>query len=252
MVRAFADEGGAVRTRPIRQVFAHAVAVVAVLGVVFGALAACGSSEQTELPPPAAPAQPGAPADQQGAGGQSAALGPAGQGAAALAALGGLGQAQGATPAVRDLGGQLATEGQALVDQLQQSAGGAIAAEPTAEQQTVLADLEARTGEQFDPAWLRAAMQMQQEVRDAANAVLADENASDEAKAGARDALARLDALGSRIEQAASSAGAQAPAAVDAGSGGQAAGDVTPLAAAVVGVGVALLAGALWRRRRSA
>jgi hypothetical protein len=247
---AFADEGGAVRTRPIRQVFAHAVAVVAVLGVVFGALAACGSSEQAELPPNAAPA------DQQGAsgpgsaGGQSAALGPAGQGAAALAALGGLGQSQGATPAIRGLGGQLAAEGQTLVDQLQQS--GAVAAEPTAEQQIVLADLEARTGEQFDPAWLRAALQMQQEVRDAANAVLVDENASDEAKAAARDALARLDALGSRIEQAASSAGAQAPEAVEAGSGGQAAGGVTPIAAVVVGVGVALLAGALWWRRRSA
>lgn len=242
------------RTRPLRQVLAHAVVVVAVLGVVFGALAACGS-EQGELPAPAAPAQPGAPADQQGAGGQepasgqSAALGQAGQGAAALAALGALGQAQGATQPVQDLGGQLATDGQALVDQLQQGAGGALAAEPTAEQQAVLADLEARSGDQFDPAWLRAAMQMQQEVRDAANAVLADENASDEAKAAARDALARLDALGSRIEQAASSAGAQAPGAVDAGSGGQAAGDVMPLAAVVVGVGVALLAGALWRRR---
>jgi hypothetical protein len=232
--------------------------VVAVLGVVFGVLAACGT-EQAELPPPAAPAQPGAPADQPGAGGQepagggqSAALGQAGQGAAALAALGALGQAQGATQPVQDLGGQLATEGQALVDQLQQGAGGTLASEPTAEQQAVLSDLEARTGEQFDPAWLRAAMQMQQEVRDAANAVLADENASDEAKAAARDALARLDALGSRIEQAASSAGAQAPGTVDAGSGGQAAGDVMPLAAGLVGAGAALLAGALWWRRRSA
>jgi hypothetical protein len=246
-----------VRTRPIRQVLAHAVAVVAVLGVVFGALAACGT-EQAELPPPTPPAQPGAPADQPGAGGQepagdqSAALGQAGQGAAALAALGALGQAQGTTQPVQDLGGQLATEGQAIVDQLQQGAGGALASEPTTEQQAVLADLEARTGEQFDPAWLRAAMQMQQEMRDAANAVLADENASEEAKAAARDALARLAALGSQIEQAASSAGAQAPGTVDAGSGGQAAGDVMPLAAGLVGAGAALLAGALWWRRRSA
>jgi hypothetical protein len=38
------DEGGTVRTRPIRQVVANAVAVIAVLGIVFGAVAACGSA----------------------------------------------------------------------------------------------------------------------------------------------------------------------------------------------------------------
>src|SRR5690606_39025460 len=49
------EEGGAVRTRNVRQVVMNAVAVVAVLGVVFGAVSACGSSEQAPEAPPAAP-----------------------------------------------------------------------------------------------------------------------------------------------------------------------------------------------------
>ncbi|WP_158228019.1 DUF4142 domain-containing protein [Pseudonocardia sp. MH-G8] len=243
------------RTRPIRQVFVHAVAVTAVLGVVFGA-SGCGSPEEAQLPPaaPPAPAASQEAGGQQGSGDQqgSGALAAAGQGAAALAALGSLGQDKGTGQPVQDLGGQLATDGQALLDQMRESAGGTLEAEPTADQQAVLADLSARSGDQFDPAWLRAAMQMQQEVRDAANAVLADDGASEEAKAAARDALARLDALDAQLQQAAGSAGAGTPQAVDAGSGGQAAGaDVTPAAAGLVGVGAALLAGALWWRRRA-
>ncbi|TQM02230.1 DUF4142 domain-containing protein [Pseudonocardia kunmingensis] len=244
------------RTRPIRKIFAHAIAVTAVLGVVFGAVSGCGSPDQAEMPPASAP---GAPADQQNPAGEQGGsaqqgdpLAAAGQGAAALAALGGLGQAQGVSQPVRDLGTQLATDGQAVLDRMSASAGGTLEAEPTAEQEAALADLRARTGEQFDAAWLRAAMQMQQEARDAANAVLADENASDEAKAAAQEALNRLDALEAELQQAAAPAGAGTPEAVDAGSGGQAAGaDVAPMAAGLVGLGVALLAGALWWRRRA-
>jgi hypothetical protein len=239
--------------RPIRQVFAQAVAVTAVLGVVLGAASGCGSPDQAEAPPAAAPGQPD-PAGQQSVAGQpGGALTAAGQGAAALAALGGLGQAQGAGQPVRDLGGQLATDGQALLDQMRESAGGALEAEPTADQQATLADLRARTGEQFDAAWLRAATQAQQEARDAANAVLADADASEEAKAAAQAVLERLDALDAQLRQAAGSAGAGTPDAVDAGSGGQAAGaDVTGAAAGLVGLGAALLGGALWWRRRAA
>jgi hypothetical protein len=247
-----------VRTRPIRKIFAHAIAVTAVLGVVFGAVSGCGSPDQAELPPASAPAGQQEPAGEQGGGGQGAAgqeggpLAAAGQGAAALAALGGLGQAQGDGQPVRDLGMKLATDGQAMLDQMRESAGGVLEAEPTAEQQAALADLRARTGEQFDAAWLRAAMQMQQEARDAANAVLADAAASDEAKAAAQEALNRLDALDAQLQQAAAPAGAGTPEAVDAGSGGQAAGaDVAPMAAGLVGLGAALLAGALWWRRRA-
>lgn len=239
------------RTRPIRQVAANAVAVIAVLGIVFGAITACGSSDQSELSPPVTTGQSDGlnAALGMNAGG---ALGAAGAAASAIAALGGLGQAQGAAQNVRDLGAQYSTDGQALLDQLKASAGGVLAAEPSAEQQATLADLRARSGEQFDQAWLRAADQLQQQVRDAANAVLADENASAEAKAAAQEALNRLDSLAEGLKQATAPSGATTPKAVDAGNGGQAAGDVTPAAIVLVGIGALLLAGALWWRRRAA
>jgi hypothetical protein len=244
-----------VRTRPIRQLVANAVAVIAVIGIVFGAGTACSSTDQAQPPAPGAQGeQPGTNASLGSAlgSGASGSLGAAGSAASAIAALGGLGQAQGASQNVRDLGAQYSTDGQAFLDRLKDSAGGILATEPTDEQQATLADLRARSGEQFDQAWLRAAGQTQQQVRDAANAVLADENASDEAKAAAQDALKRLDSLAEGLRQASGPAGAGTPKAVDAGSGGQAAGDVTPSAIVLVGLGTLLLAGALWWRRRAA
>lgn len=241
------------RTRPIRQVVANAVAVIAVLGIVFGAVTACGSPEEAPGPP-VAPGHEGAPGGLNSAFGQSTGgpLGAAGQAAAAIAALGGLGQAQGAAQNVRDLGMRHAADGQALLDQLQAGADGALPRAPSAEQQAALADLRARTGEQFDQAWLRTAEQMQQQVRDAANAVLADDNASEEAKAAAQEALDRLDSLAEGLREATAPAGAGTPRAVDAGTGGQAAGDVTPIALVLVGIGAALSACAVWWRRRVA
>src|SRR5690606_42063170 len=106
--------------------------------------------------------------------------------------------------------------------------------------------------EQFDQGWLRAAGQLQQQVRDAANAVLADDGASPEAKAAAQEALRRLDALTGQLEQAADSAGASAPSSVDAGSGGPAAGGGTPVAGRLGRPGAPLRPGAPWRRGRSA
>jgi predicted outer membrane protein len=242
-----------VHPRLTRRVVANAVAVVAVLGILFGATG-CGTPAEPQAPAPAAPEQggPAAGPDVTGADTANGPLGAAGQGAAALAALGGLGQAQGAAQNVRELGGRTATDGQELLEQLRTSTGEVFAAQPTDDQQAALADLRARSGEQFDQAWLRAADQIQQQVRDAAEAVLADGNASEEAKAAARDALTRLDALSEGVRQAAAPAGAQTPAAVEAGSGGQAAGDVAPLAALLVGLGSVSLAGALWWRRRAA
>jgi hypothetical protein len=241
-----------VRTRPIRQLVANAVAVIAVIGIVFGAGTACSSTDQAQPPAPGAPGQQPAALGSALGSGASGSLGAAGSAASAIAALGGLGQAQGASQNVRDLGAQYSTDGQAFLDRLKDSAGGILATEPTDEQQATLADLRARSGDQFDQAWLRAAGQTQQQVRDAANAVLADENASDEAKAAAQDALKRLDSLAEGLRQASGPAGAGTPKAVDAGSGGQAAGDVTPSAIVLVGLGTLLLAGALWWRRRAA
>lgn len=236
--------------RPIRQVAANAVALVVVLGVVFGALIACGSAEQ---PAPEAPEPAGSSGGMDAVSGQAGGtVAAAGQAAAGIAALGGLGQAHGSVQIIRDLGKRFATDGRALVDRLEAGASGGFAAEPTAEQQAALADLRARTGEQFDQAWLRAAEQTQQQVRAAAKAVLADENVSAEAKAAAKEALRRLDALAKRLRQVAAPAGAGTPRAVHAGSGGQAAGDVTQPALLLAGVGAVLLAGALWWRRRAA
>jgi predicted outer membrane protein len=251
-----------VLSRPIRPVVVSALAALALVGV-----ASCSSGEPAAPPPgqdappisaaPAQPAQPGAAGDAQNpAGPQGGALGTAVQGAAGLAALGGLGQAQGAGDQVRGLGAQLEAEGQALSDQLRQAAtaqGATLDEQPTAEQQAILADLQARSGEPFDQAWLRAAMQAQQQAREAAEAVLASPDASEEAKAAARDALARLDTLTAGLQQAGSSAGAGTPGAVNAGSGGQAAQDLAPVVAlGLLGAGSALLGGAAWRRRRTA
>jgi predicted outer membrane protein len=247
-------EGGSVNPRPVRQAVASAVACVAVVGLALVGAVACTSPEQAAPaappPAPAASSQAGAP-DQQGEADQAATIDPAEQGAAALSALGGLGQDQGAGQQVRDLGGQLATDGQALLEQLQ-GVGGEFDGTLTPELQATLADLQARTGEQFDQAWLRAAMQAQEQARNAANAVLDSPDASEEAKAAARAALTRLDALSAALQQAAGSAGATTPGAVEAGSGGQAAGGVAPAAAVLVWAGVVLLGGAVWWRRRAA
>jgi hypothetical protein len=236
-------------TRPIHWTIANAIVGVAVVGIALTGTVSCTSQPAGPPAPPPAPAAP-APATDQQAANQAAALGPAAQAAAGLAALGALGSEQGAGQQVRDLGGQLATEGQALQEQLQAMGAEASAAQLTPAQEATIADLQARTGEQFDPAWLRAAGEALQQARDAANAVLASPDASEEAKAAARNALARLDALIAAQQQAARSAGAGAPGEVAAGTGGQAEGDVGPVAAVLFGAGLALLGGALlWRRR---
>jgi len=65
-----------------------------------------------------------------------------------------------------------------------------------------------------------------------------------EARAAAEEALARLDALAAGLGEATTAAGAEAPAAVEAGNGGQAAQDAPLLAIGLLGGGVALIGGA--------
>ena len=203
--------------RHIRQAVGYAVAMIAVLGIVFGAVSACGSPE-ARLPVLVAPGHPGG-LNVVGQG-EVSALGVAGQAAAVITALGSLGRSQGTARNVHDLAMHFSAEGQALLDELRAGAGGVIADEPAPEHRAVLADLRARTGEQFDQVWLRAAEQMQQQVRDAANGVLTDENESEEAKAAAQRALGRLDSLDELFRQATGPTGAGTPRAVHAGSGG--------------------------------
>ncbi|NMH97125.1 DUF4142 domain-containing protein [Pseudonocardia acidicola] len=235
----------------------------ALTALALAGLAACSSPEPANpAPAPAAPSAgaPGQPGAGQASEAQRAAFGQAHQGALALVAFGGLGEQQGAGDQVRSLGPEVATQGRALDEQIRALAtaqGVALGDQMSAEQQSVLAGLQARSGQPFDQAWLRAVLDQAQQARDAANAVLADPNASPEAKAAARDALAKLEAGIARLQQAAASAGAATPGSVNAGTGGQAAlaaaqdSPVVPLA--LVGLGVVLLGGAgWWLRRRTA
>jgi predicted outer membrane protein len=237
--------------RPLRTV-ATACAVLALT-----ALSACSSSEPP-APGPAIPPTGSAPAEPAPGGGevsqeQRARFGAAHQGALALIALGGLGEQQGVSADVRSLGADVAANGRALDEQIRVIAteqGVVLGDQLGAEAQALVADLQARSGEPFDQAWLRAVLDLEQQARDAANAVLASSEASEQAKAAARDALAQLDAAATRLEQAASAAGAATPDAVDAGSGGQAADGMPGGPAALLGGGLALLGVAGWLLRR--
>ncbi|MBW0114880.1 DUF4142 domain-containing protein [Pseudonocardia abyssalis] len=215
-------------------------------------VSACSSPAPADpAAPPAAGAPASAPADAAGAG--TAALGGALTAATGLAALGGLGQDQGAGDQVRALGGQLSSDAESLTAQLRTLAeeqGVAVTDALTPEQQAQLADLGARSGQPFDQAWLNAAGEALAQARSAAEAVLASPDASPEAKAAAQEALDRLDALAASLADASTAAGADAPTAVDAGNGGQAAQDAPLLAIALLGGGVALVGGAAWRRRQ--
>ena len=230
-----------------------------VAGLALAGAAACssGSSDAPApgaTPPPAASAQPGAGGQATDA--QRAAFGQAHQGALALVALGGLGTDQGVGDQVKGLAPDVTAQGQALDKAIRDQAtaqGVALTDALTAQQQQVINDLQARSGQPFDQAWLRAALDMEQQARDAANAILNDPGASAEAKQAAQDALTKLDALHAKLTAASGTAGSSTPGSVNAGTGGQAAeGADAALPIALIGGGAVLLAGAgLWRRRHA-
>ncbi|MHA6796493.1 DUF4142 domain-containing protein [Pseudonocardia bannensis] len=236
----------------------------ALAAIALATLSACSSSDtatDSGIPPSTTSAAPAeGAAAQPGAGqvtdAQRAAFGQAHQGALALVAFGGLGGEQGVGEQVRTLGPELAEHGRALDEQIRALAtaqGVALGDQIAAEQQAVLADLQARSGQAFDQAWLQTVLDLQQQAGDAANAVLNDPNASAEAKAAARDALTALDATVAKLRQAAGAAGATTPRSVDAGTGGQAAsGDVPVVPPVLAGLGVVLLGAAGWWLRRRA
>ena len=237
--------------QPTRLALATAVAVVALLG------AACSAGQPAATTAPtgtaAASATPGAGAASTGTAGTSAPSGASGlsadqaaqahQAALGLVALGELGGEKGTTDALRTLAGRVTSEGRALDEQIRTLAtaqGLTLSDDVGAQIQGVLNDLQARSGQPFDQAWLRAVGDLVEQGRAAANAVLSSPDASDEAKAAARDALARLDALAAALRDAAGAAGAGTPSAVNAGTGGQAA-QAPMLPAALVGLGALLL-----------
>ena len=248
--------------RPARLVAVTALALVALLGTSCGGpppppppaagppavVSAEPPAGRAALPPssdvPTPSAAPGVPGDQ---------VGRAHQAALGLVALGGLGTQKG-SDALRSVADQVTTDGRAVDDKVRALAtaqGLALTDDVGAQVQGVLTDLQSRSGAPFDQAWLRATGDLVTQARDAANAVLSSPTASDEAKAAARDALARLDALGTAVRNATNAAGAGTPTAVDAGTGGQAA-EAPVLPAALVGLGALLLGAAVVLRRRRA
>jgi hypothetical protein len=229
------------------------------VAVALTGAAACSSGEQAPAAPTPGAVAPPNPGDATGQATDAArqAFGQANQGALALVALGGLGTDKGVGDQVKGLAPDVTSQGQALLDQIKQAAtaqGVALGDQLDAQTQALVADLQSRSGQPFDTAWLQAANSLIEQARTAADTVLNDPNASAEAKAAARDALARLDALAAQVGSASSSAGASTPGSVNAGTGGQAAassGESAPvLPLAVGGLGIVLIGGAAaWTRR---
>ena len=250
-----------VSVQPTRLALATALAVVALLG------AACSAGQTAATTAPTgtagASATPGAAAPSTGTGGTSTPSGASGVSADQAArptrrrsawSRSAVGRQKGTTDALRTLAGQVTSEGRALDEQIRTLAtaqGLTLSDDVGAQIQGVLNDLQARNGQPFDQAWLRAVGDLVEQGRAAANAVLSSPDASDEAKAAARDALARLDALAAALRDAAGAAGAGTPSSVNAGSGGQAA-EAPVLPAALVGLGAVLLGVAVRLRRRRA
>ncbi|MFR9801859.1 DUF4142 domain-containing protein [Pseudonocardia sp. RS010] len=239
--------GNVMTTRLTRAAAGTALAAIALTGA-----AACGSGSEQEPPGPTgsvAPPTPGGDTGGNTGGGQAPdatqqAFGQANQGALGLVALGGLGTDKGVGDQVTGLAADLTSQGQALLDRVTQEAsaqGVVLGDQLDAQQQALMADLRARSGQPFDVAWLQAAQSTLQQARAAAEAVLDDPDASPDAKAAARDALAQLDALAARVSEASTAAGASTPGSVDAGTGGRAADSDDLLPIVLAGSGLVLL-----------
>jgi hypothetical protein len=149
-------------------------------------------------------------------------VGRAHQAALGLIALGTLGAEKGSTDAVRALGERVTTDGRAVderVRALADQAGIVLGDDLGAAVQALLGDVAVRTRQPFDQGWARAVLDLEEQARDAAKAVLSSD-ASDEAKSTAREVLVRLDALDAVVQETARAVGAATPTAVNAGSGG--------------------------------
>jgi Domain of unknown function (DUF4142) len=247
--------GGRVRAHPARLAAAVALAALALLGMSCGAGApSTGTAPSTASPPSTAPTGGASPTPAPSAADLPAdQVGRAHQAALALIALGTLGAEKGSTDAVRALGERVTTDGRAVderVRALATGAGIALGDDLGAAAQALLTDVGGRTGQTFDQGWLRAVLDVDQQARGATNAVLASD-ATEEAKAAARDVLARLDAMAAALRGSAGATAVTAPTVVNAGTGGRAAEQPSRVPPALVVVGALLLATALVVRRRA-
>ncbi|MDQ4117570.1 MAG: DUF4142 domain-containing protein [Actinomycetota bacterium] len=181
-------------------------AAVAAFALV-GATACGGETPQIPNLPSNLPSVPGV-------GDPKAAFGNAHQSALGLAALGGIGVEQGVGEQVKELAPQVQSEGQAI-DQRLRGMGSAIGVslpdQVSPEVQAQLDDLKARTGEQFDPAWLQAAQAEQQKLKDQAAGLLNIPGLPQDQKDAAQQQLDKLDQLGQKLAAASAAAGAATP-----------------------------------------
>lgn len=181
----------------------------------------------------------------------AAVLAPVGASAAGLVQLAALGRDRGAGEPVRAAARSLMTIGTDLSAALGR-AEPAVLVEAAPDTAATVRDLGARTGDDFDPAWLRAAADMVSGTDAATGGVLASASVPDSVRAAIRRAVAGLGDARAALRAAGVSAGATTPTQVEAGDGGWA-GDrttwITVAGIALVGLGGAMLGSAAVRRR---
>jgi putative membrane protein len=219
---------------------------VAAAALALAALTACSGTQTPAPAPPGAAPGAGQPGTAPGAG----QLGTAHQNAAALAALAALGKEKGGAQ-VRTLAEQIGDEALRLDEQIRAvaaSSGVTLDESASADQQALLADLNARSGASFDQAWTRAVLDLYAKLKTDAEAVLNSPTAAEEAKAAARAALADLDAAMTQLQ--AGEPGAAPPTGVDTGTGGQAQDGLPVLPVALLAAGALLVGGAVRVARR--
>ncbi|MDN5915648.1 MAG: DUF4142 domain-containing protein [Pseudonocardia sp.] len=191
-----------------------AVAAFALVGVT-----ACSGGA------PSVPEMPSNLPSVPGVGDPKAAFGDAHQSALGLAGLGGLGVAQGVGDQVKDLAPQVQSEGQSIDEKLRglaSTVGVSLPDQLSPEQQAQLDDIKARTGEQFDQGWLKAAQAEQAKLKEQATGLLNIPGLPADQKAQAQQQIDNLDKLGQKLNDAAAAAGAATPG---GDQGGAASGD---------------------------
>jgi uncharacterized protein DUF4142 len=125
--------------------------------------------------------------------------------ALALIALGELGGEKGSTQALRSLASRTAGDGRSLDGQIRELATGGelvLGDEVDAATQDVLADLQERSGGDFDRAWLQAVGTVVGQGREAADGIRTAPGAPREAVSVAGNVLARLAALANALGHA--------------------------------------------------
>ncbi|MBP2370745.1 DUF4142 domain-containing protein [Pseudonocardia parietis] len=185
-------------------------------------LTACGG-ETPQVPnmPTELPQIPGVGDPRQ-------AFGDAHQKALGLAALGGVGMEQGVGQQVKDLAPQVQSEGQQIDEKLRglaSSAGITLPDQVSPEVQAQVDDLKARTGDQFDPAWLQAAQEQVGQLNEQAQTLLNVPGLPPEQLEQARAQLTSLGELKTQLDEAAAAAGAGTPGADGSGDAAGGSGD---------------------------